>query len=170
MKTKECNKCGVKICSKNILRDYSKQCKHCSYSATYCTIKFTPEESKIVKSNSHKISLKLSYIRNKEARQAYDSKWQENNYKKLTEYRQQYLIDNRETMNNSVKKWKVNNKDKANKNAVISRKKARESLNDSYVKQAIIGKTKIVSKDIPQELIELKRKQLKLYRYGKDES
>tara|TARA_R110001592_G_scaffold316357_2_gene592760 strand:- start:4528 stop:4875 length:348 start_codon:yes stop_codon:yes gene_type:complete len=85
-----------------------------------------------------------------------------------------YYLRNREKLLLQNKKWnKANlNKEKERLRTREISKKAKDNLEDSYIIKILIQKNsaleKLSTKEIPQELIELKRKQLKLYRYGKE--
>jgi hypothetical protein len=109
-------------------------------------------------------------------------------YKKLQETHKKYYIHHQEecktrTINNWNKiknipgikekasisriKWGHKNPDKIKIYKKNNYEKIRENLEDPYVKRLIIQYTSLKLKDIPQELIELKRKKLLLTRKSK---
>lgn len=91
-----------------------------------------------------------------------------------------FLAKNKEKVFKRKKKWAKNNRDKYNKwqktyaekhkdkirlRTKLYRKIIREELKDSYIINLLTGNSsKIKHKEIPQELIEIKRKQIKLYK------
>ena len=66
--------------------------------------------------------------------------------------------------------YHIANKERINKRQAAVKKEATDNLSDYYLKMKIKSDLGIVKHDdIPQELIELKRKQLKLHRYVRKE-
>ena len=63
-------------------------------------------------------------------------------------------------------KYRAENKDKmsAYQAKYYAENKDRESLSNNYIKKLLISRSRIVRKDIPPELIELKRIQIKITR------
>jgi len=72
--------------------------------------------------------------------------------------------DNPENARLKYKKYRDTNRDKILEREKIYAKHSVDSLSDSYVKQAIVKKTSLKYKDIPQDLIDLKRTHLKIIR------
>lgn len=108
--------------------------------------------------DSHKEQIKEHNLK---VRKLYGDKYKATARKKYAEnkeYRQKQL--------NYVKAYRDSHKDLPEYIEKI-REKARIStatLSDSYIKLVIVGKTDLSFRDIPQDLIEIKRKQLKIYR------
>lgn len=100
-------------------------------------------------------------------------------------YNKKYSIDNREKYVQWHKNWESNNKEKRleiNRNfrktdkfkvwkkayMKIRWKNAKDNLSDYYVKHLLSKRTPLQNKDIPNELVEIKREHLKLIRAIKD--
>lgn len=72
---------------------------------------------------------------------------------KISAYRKSYYEANKKTFIERAHKFKVI---------------YQENLSDSYIRECIVNNNRLLSaKDIPQQLVEIKRKQLKLYRDAK---
>jgi hypothetical protein len=82
-------------------------------------------------------------------------------------YREEYY--SRPASKKAVLKWKRENPEKYRAIIERNRIKGRDNLSDGYIKSCIASNTKgLTFKDITPELIEMKRKQLKLYRDAKE--
>lgn len=77
------------------------------------------------------------------------------NKNNIAEYNKTYRINNKNIIKECLKKY---------------HKKESENLTDMYIKSTICNKNDLKRSYITQELIELKRKQLKLYRHVKQET
>lgn len=103
---------------------------------------------------------------------------------KYLEEKKEYHINNKELINKKARLYHANNKESISKkkkeyyhNNIIKRsevnsiytKKIIGGLLDPYIKRVIGSYYKLKFKDIPEELVQLKRKQLKLYRYVKQQ-
>ncbi len=95
------------------------------------------------KSNPDRI--KAHVEKNKEKRALSSKKWKRENKAKV---------------NDNSKKWRANNKEKRKG----IEKKSRENMSDSLIISMIVKYTKIAREDVPPELIDLKRVQLKITR------
>jgi hypothetical protein len=118
------------------------------------------------------------YYKHRDVRMAYMKKYREKNKDKLNadaradyyanydHYRakwKEYYKHNKEFINNLGKKWREKNIEK-----LIARdKKRREELTDSYVRSQLTKRSKIKI-DIPKELIEVKRLQIKIRRLANE--
>jgi hypothetical protein len=88
------------------------------------------------------------------------SEYRKNNKVKVNEYKKKWRYENKDAVNNSRKKWINNNREKKK----VIDKKASEVMSDFYISNMIVKYTKMDRKDVPKELIELKRLQLKITR------
>jgi hypothetical protein len=88
--------------------------------------------------------------------------------KKKKERAKKYYCNNKEKVNTYKKKWISENYEKEKSYHIKNARKQCNNLSDYYVSRAVIGRDKLYKKDIPQELIELKRKQLLLTRQIKN--
>ena len=102
--------------------------------------------------------------RNKERIAKYKKKYDAENKEKIAEYmktyNKEYMEINRDFLRKRNKETKFNYE-----------KKGRDELSDVYIKRNIVKGTTLKHSDIPQDMIELKRLQLKLKRgseNGKD--
>jgi hypothetical protein len=75
---------------------------------------------------------------------------------------------NREKVLEMKRKSHHKNKKEYNTKRALARKLSRETLDDTHIKLVLTKGNKLGYEDITPELIELKRQQLKLYRYGKE--
>ena len=84
--------------------------------------------------------------------------------KKHPETRLTYYLNNIDKRTEYNKKYRENNIEHYNNKATIYRKKSRNILSDGYIKSQLSKVTSLKHSQIPQELVELKRIQLKTYR------
>ena len=75
-----------------------------------------------------------------------------------------WYTDNKDRRIQANKIWKVNNPEKVRLYMEVHDIKRRGGLNDNYVRSLFVQKTNIKRKDVPQELIELKRIQILITR------
>ncbi len=163
-----CIKCGVTICDKNKQRS-NKNCKQCITNSKTCKVIYTSaklnEESK---KNAKRLQQKLWATHNKDrvntASKRHYEKYPERHLERAVNYRK----NNREKIRISIKNAYQKNIEKRRLDGRNHIKKGIESLSDTYLKSRLAIKN-ISSKEIPQELIELKRKQLTLYRYVQEQ-
>jgi hypothetical protein len=138
---KICSHCG----GNKWFLSYSKY-KNKVYENYTCTIIRSEKRKLIDKKSRDKVKHTEDYkIKNKERVQ----RW--------------YLL-NTERSKNNVKKAIINNPDKYRNIQRRNRQKYKDTLNANYLKDLICSKTTLSFSDIPQELIELKRKQILLTR------
>jgi hypothetical protein len=119
-----------------------------------------------------------SYRKHRDARMAYMKKYRGKNKDKLNanarvdyyanydHYRakwKEYYENNKEFVNNLGKKWREKNVEKI----IATNKKRAEELTDSYVRSQLLKRSKIKI-DIPQEFIEVKRLQIKIWRIANE--
>ena len=80
------------------------------------------------------------------------------------EYRKEWKKLNKERTYIAEKMYRLKNRDKSYAYANKRKKKLRIELSDWYVKQLLCSCGGVKSDEIPQELIDMKRQQLTLYR------
>lgn len=136
-----CIQCGVILCDKNRLKSKKghilKKCTACLRNSKYCEYTYNTIELELLcKKNSRKIHYSLFKLKNPEIIKQLRKEWLEkgNNRKIQLEKSKQRSY------------------------------KSRKLLDDFYIIKRLFRANKFKSNDIPQELIELKRAQLKLYR------
>ena len=95
---------------------------------------------------------------------AYEIKHYKENKKKIDEYQKKYREENKD----NAKKYRETHKDEICNTSRKSWKKGYDELSDSYIKKILTSLSVLTAKDIPQELIELKRLEIKLKRGLKD--
>ena len=78
------------------------------------------------------------------------------------------IISYDQSVTNSQLEWFNNNKEKYNVSGALSFKKNSNNLQDRYIKNKLTSRCNLSFYDIPNELIEVKRLQLKLYRLIKE--
>jgi hypothetical protein len=148
-----CEKCGVILCTKNSILDESKKyisraCKACKNNRKLCNYNYDcPKLQIISKKIGRNIEKQLRYykdvLKSREKEKIYREKFKESGKRKFLVY----YHNNRELLLNRSKKYRI-------------------SLSDAYIKglfRATYG-IKATEVSLPQELIELKREQIKLYR------
>ena len=181
METKKCKTCGVIICEKNwILRPkpsgkiyIAYKCLACIRSFKACRIKYEnilhEKESKL---QAHRLYAKLYNLRHAELVKEQRRNYHAANKKHLNEVSRKRYLNNKEEYILRSYKWKKNNPKKVRIIAKEVRDKASKNLSDSHVKRELVKHSKLCFKDLPQDLIDIKRKEIKLYRkiknYGKN--
>lgn len=142
------------------------KCRACAIKASSC--KYTYEDpileaySKII---AHRINNKLSRLRHQEAYNKRQKRYREQNIERLREISRKNYRKNPDAYKKRADQWRKNNTEKALAMDKRTRNRNRERLNDNYLKRLLIKDTLGLSyQDVTPELIELKRKQLKIYR------
>lgn len=98
----------------------------------------------------------------KEKRRQYRFEWRENNREKWRSMRKAWRDKNPDKCREMGMRWQKDNPEKV----AGYRRKAREELRDSYIKQRIVHQSEglLSTSDIPQILIETKRAELQITR------
>ena len=124
-----------------------------------------------------KITL-ASYYKHRTKRRAYAQEYRKENkeklnadarldyYANLEHYRgkcKKYYANNKDSINERHKEWRKLNVDKL----IAMNKKKVEELTDSYVRGQLL-KRSLIKIDIPKELIEVKRLQIKIWRIANE--
>jgi phosphomevalonate kinase len=155
---KVCNKCGVTLCDKNVLFGYYNNnkyflsiCKACKNNRKLCNYNYECSElQKLSKKRTKYIDAKL--IASKDV-----------TYKirRLITYRKSHN-KNKESRN----KYSLDYFNKNKESICIKQKNMRDSLSDAYIKQLFRYSFGLKAREtsLPEELIVLKREQVKLYR------
>ena len=84
-------------------------------------------------------------------------------------YFKEYYLKNKEKINKYFKEYRSKNKENCKKIVKKYKKKQREQLEDGYIVQLITQNTGLTTADIPSELIEAKRLEIKIKRIIKEE-
>lgn len=155
MQSKKCSKCGeVKPLhafhkAKNRHNGVRSDCKACI--KLYCHA--NREKRKQYYKNYKASNLEKIKLKNK--------KYYKANCEKIKQDSKDWKASNCEKVKICNKEWNVSNREKLNQ----SFKLCVHNLGDRYIKSLLVRNTSLKSKkDIPQELIELTREQLKLHR------
>jgi predicted nucleic acid-binding Zn-ribbon protein len=121
----------------------------------------------------------------KECRREYLRKWREKNRGKLLERSRQWVAENPEKRRETVRKSDAKNakkrREKARERYAENRERLnldtlkrgarnRKNLSDVYVRQLMTKRSPLLHADIPQELVEAKRVELKIKRYLREQS
>ena len=170
--TRVCKKCG----EEKLLEEFIKV-KSCKYGHGHtCKVcantRFRKHKSK--NEQHYKDYFIKYYLNNRDYINKQQREYQNNNKeyinKQQREYQKKYRINNKEYLNKRSKEYRNNNnnRDYINK----QQREYRKGLPDSYCSDQLIQRIKgigckLTSKDIPQELIELKRVQLQIHRLTK---
>jgi len=133
------------------------------YTIYMCRIKVDERSKKWNAENKEKRSKKQKKARDKVK---HTQKYIEENRKRASEYYKKYP----EKVYAHTKNSRLKNPEKYNFASKLRKKEYVKTLADYYIKQLIIKYTKLSSKDIPQELIDLKRKQLQQYKIIRSQS
>lgn len=120
------------------------------------------EDERKLKNNARR---KAWHKNNKERAMAYAKAYRIANRKQLREYQDGYRKTNRKRLVAEKEQWAKENRE------LIYKRKAerRDMLTDSYIREILSLRSPLSAKDIPQELIEVKRSQLKLLRLTKEQ-
>lgn len=162
MKSKKCSKCGEvkplhayqrKQAAKDGLQYTCKECQREIRAEYYLNNKknFAERSKKYREENKEKYVArsKKYYLENKDKLIAYQNKYKQENKKKVADRKGAY---------------REKNLDKILMDGRNIAKEYSDTLHDSHIKTIISNVSNLKRKDIPQELIELKREQLKLHR------
>ena len=84
-------------------------------------------------------------------------------------YAKEYYSKNKENLNKYRREYHIKNKENINKIGMIYNKKQIEQLGDPYITRLITQRTDLTKADIPSELIEAKRLEIKIKRIIKEE-
>ena len=166
METKVCYKCKLELelsffsKNKNNKSGFDGRCKCCSKYAAAKWRKENPEKSK----DSNRASSVKFYLKNTEKRKAQKRKWYSENIEKNMAYKAQYYLKNTEKYKVNKAKWYSENIEKIKDYSYKYTQKLPNSVVIRYLKQSI-GVSNI---DIPAEMIEVKRLQIKIKRKLKD--
>jgi hypothetical protein len=131
----------------------------------WCRVKYsTPELNALASKKCQEINYKIYYANNKEII-----------YKRTREYLNRtfdvrklknkgYYATNKEYIRARHSEWLKNNKEWA----ISYRKQASENLTNDYVKRALMTTVGLKASEITPEMIDMKRKQISLYRELKE--
>ena len=164
--TKICTKCGIEYPA--TLEYFGKKKGGKFGRKAICRICETSKHKIYRENNKEKLTAKCKIYRenNKEKIASIHKIYYENNKEKINAKCKIYYENNKEKMTSKCKIYRENNKEKINAIHKISR----ENLSDSYVKELLTVKSGLSCKDIPHELIEIKRVQLLIERHIKNQT
>jgi len=115
------------------------------------------------------IYFKEYYLKNKEYFNKRSREYYLKNKENLRKKSREYNSKNKEKINKYFKEYRSKNKENCKKIVKKYKKKQREQLEDGYIVQLITQNTGLTTADIPSELIEAKRLEIKIKRIIKEE-
>ena len=153
-----CKQCGVTLCDRNVLFGYYNNnkyflsiCKACKNNRKLCNYNYECSELQILsKKRTKHIDEKLRFSKDVTCKT-----------RRLIAYKK-FHNENKENRN----KYSLDYFNKNKESICFQQKNIRDSLSDTYIKQLFRYSFGLKAREtsLPQELIELKREQVKLYR------
>jgi ElaB/YqjD/DUF883 family membrane-anchored ribosome-binding protein len=151
MKTKSCTKCKIEKPTTEFGRDKrirSGLCSRCKL----CVAEYN--RARYLEQREQVIERVANYARN--------------NKEEIRARCKAYYQRNKDRIKEKTKRWREANLNRAKKTRNLRVRHNAAELTDSYVRQIMIYQSPIKAKDIPDELVELKRAQLLLHRQLKE--
>lgn len=131
----------------------------------WCRVKYsTPELNALASKRCQEITWKIYYANNKETICERIREYLNRTFDARKLKNKEYYTTNKEYIRARHSEWLKNNKQWA----VAYRKQASENLTDDYVKRTLMTTIGLKTIDITPEMIEIKRKQISLYRELKE--
>jgi hypothetical protein len=93
-------------------------------------------------------------------RRAYKNDWAKRKFRESAEFREKERAKKRKWQNN----WRSDHPVEARNRVSKTDRKRRDDIADCYVRKVLCAKSKLKAKDIPQNLVSLKREHLKMKR------
>jgi len=163
---KKCTKCGL---LKDLTGFYKNakgkgglqaHCKNCA--------KVASKEYRLTNLEMCRAKKKLYCAKNRDMILAEKKRYYENNRDRLIRKAREYELNNRDKVNAAHRNW--NNKNIELRKLINKRynTKSKGQLTDSYVKRILTKRSDLKFKDIPNELVEIKRTQLLIKRHIKE--
>ena len=107
------------------------------------------------------------YLKNRVKVIAQSISWRETNRDQVNKCRRKR--SRKEINKRERRAYNIANRDRTNKQRAPTRKKRRDSMVDSYVREKLCNRSSLTAKDIPQGLINAKRSHIKLLRQLKEQ-
>lgn len=104
------------------------------------------------------------YAETRERRRQNKEKWKEEKRKSFLKNKHKYLPK----LNAYKKEWREKNPDKYKLSVSKSTRRKVNQLKDCYIKDQLVKGTSLSYKDIPQEMVDLKRSLILIKRYKKE--
>jgi hypothetical protein len=131
----------------------------------WCRVNYSSKELNVLASRRCKeITKKIYYSKNKESICAKAKDYYYSNKEIRLSNGKIYYISNKELLKAKNKSWVAKNKEKQDEYHTNYRRNASDSLNDVYIKTTLATTLKLSVDQITPDMIEIKRKQVKLYR------
>ena len=137
---------------------YKSQCKSCN---TKCFFEWK-EKNKEKYKEYKRLYAKKNY--NKEKKKAYYETNKAIILEKAKKSYKEYYQKNKDYILKKNKKWKKANKEKVNQLADNARKRSIVNVSNRYIKDCIVGKTKLSRKIIPEDIINEYREYVQIKR------
>jgi hypothetical protein len=131
----------------------------------WCRITYpTPELNALASKRSAEITYDIYYAQNKEIIYQRVKEYAAKIFDVRKEYNKQYYATNRDYKMAKNREWAIRNKEYLDKYHLQYRKTASDNLTDAYIKGCLIRTIGLKVSDITPEMVEIKRKQVELYR------
>lgn len=167
--TRICKKCGQEKAIEKFDKNIVKEKLYYRYTCITCRgrVRYESDKNKEWYKKMKKVDLEKHKVRN----QKIAKNWRDNNPEKIIAIKKSYKEKHGQIFIKSYhKNYYQQNIDGYKKRSIIHKKAYIENLADCFVRECLVNNNSFLSaKDIPQELVELKRKQLKLKRDAKQE-
>lgn len=131
----------------------------------WCRVKYpTPELEELSRRGCKKQTKTLYYKNNREQIIQKNKDYYSRNYSIKLANNKKYYMFNKDYLKEKHKEWIAKNKDSHDQYHVNYRRNASDNLSDVYIKTTLATTLGLKASEITPEMIEIKRKQVKLYR------
>lgn len=145
-------------------KEFSKK-QRLSKNKNWCKLKYsTVELNQLASKRCKEITRDLYYNNNKDVILEKMKEYYNSNREMMSLNRQVYYVTNKEFLQIKHKEWVTRNKEKQEEYHKNYRRNASDNLSDVYIKTTLATTLKLSADQITPEMIEIKRKQVKLYR------
>lgn len=145
-------------------KDFDKK-KQKSKNSQWCRVVYPSKElSKLASKRCKEITKMIYYEKNKEQIIEKVKSYYYRNFDVKTAYNKEHYVSNKDYIKEKHKEWVTKNKDKNNEYHINYRRNASDTLSDVYIKTTLATTLGLNVSQITPEMIEIKRKQVKLHR------
>lgn len=151
--------------SSSLEKKESNKKKQKSKNDNWCRVVYpTAELSKLASKRCREITKMVYYEKNKEEICQKVKDYYNRNFDIKAVFNKKYYASNKEYIREKHKEWITKNKDRNDQYHINYRRKASDTLSDVYIKTTLATTLGLNASQITSEMIEIKRKQVKLYR------
>lgn len=151
--------------SSSLEKKESNKKKQKSKNDNWCRVVYpTAELSKLASKRCREITKMVYYQKNKEEICQKVKDYYNRNFDIKAVFNKKYYASNKEYIREKHKEWVAKNKDSNDQYHMNYRRKASDTLSDVYIKTTLATTLGLNASQITSEMIEIKRKQVKLYR------